>query len=124
MGNELAAPAAAQRRGDRDLDAELVGPMGLALADAFDFGRVQRIDLPPALMLVLLAHPARQHERTGEEIFQRRLALDLAHNVANDPAEKGSDRFQRPIGPLELLGVGVALMGNERPLAHPLVGLA
>ena len=32
-------------RGDADLDAELVGLVRLALADAFDLGRVQRIDL-------------------------------------------------------------------------------
>jgi hypothetical protein len=36
MGNELAALGVADGGSDRDLDAELVGPMGLALADAFD----------------------------------------------------------------------------------------
>ena len=51
----------------RDLDAELVGAMRLALADAFDLGRVQRIDLRPALVLALLAHPARQHQRLSED---------------------------------------------------------
>ena len=30
----------------------------------------------------------------------------FAQNVANDPAEIGSDRSQRPVGPLELFGVG------------------
>jgi len=34
--------------------------MGLALADAFDFRRVQGIDLGPALALLLLAHVPRQ----------------------------------------------------------------
>jgi hypothetical protein len=40
----------------------LVGPMGLALTltDAFDFRRMQGIDLRPALTLLLLAHAPRQ----------------------------------------------------------------
>ncbi len=33
-----------ERGGDRDLDPELVAAMRLPLADAFDLGRVQRID--------------------------------------------------------------------------------
>jgi len=45
VGDELAAPGAIERCGERDLDAELVRAMRLALADAFDLGRVQRIDL-------------------------------------------------------------------------------
>ena len=113
-----------ERRGERDLDAELVRAMRLALADAFDLGRVQRIDLLSALMLALLAHPAGEHERMGEGALQRGVALDLAHDVARDPAEIGADRPQRPVGALELLGVGVALMGDQRVFADPLVGLA
>jgi hypothetical protein len=38
VGDEVSALRAVQRRGDRDLDAELVGPMRLTLADAFDLG--------------------------------------------------------------------------------------
>ncbi len=96
----------------------------MPFADAFDLGRVQRIDLPPALMLALLAHPARQHERMGEDALQFAFALDLAADVANDPAEIGADRLQRPLGALELFGVGVALMGDQRSFSHPLVRLA
>jgi hypothetical protein len=33
---KLAAPGAIERCGERDLDAELIRTMGLALADAFD----------------------------------------------------------------------------------------
>jgi hypothetical protein len=58
VGDELAAGRATQRGGDRHLDAEFVGPMRLALADAFDLGRMQRVNLLSALMLALLAHPA------------------------------------------------------------------
>ena len=45
VGDELADPGAMEGGGERDLDAELVRAMGLAVADAFDLGRVQRIDL-------------------------------------------------------------------------------
>jgi hypothetical protein len=44
MSDELAALGVAERGGDGDLDAELVRPMGLAFADAFDFRRVQGVN--------------------------------------------------------------------------------
>jgi hypothetical protein len=75
-------------------------------------------------MLALLAHAAGKHERMGESALQFGLAIDLAHDVANDPAEIGSDRPQRPVGALELLGVGVALVGDQSMFADPLIGLA
>ena len=65
--------------------------MGLAFADAFDLGRVQRIDprdvargqaLPSALALALLTHAAGEHERMGEGALQRGVGLDLARDVA------------------------------------------
>lgn len=59
-GDELATLGMADRGCDRDFDAELVRPVSLALADAFDFRRMQGIDLRPALTLLLLAHAARQ----------------------------------------------------------------
>jgi hypothetical protein len=68
-------------------------------------GACSEIDLASALMLALLAHPAGEHQRMGKGALQFSLALDLAHDVANDPAEIGSDRLQRPVGALELLGV-------------------
>jgi hypothetical protein len=43
MGDELAALAVPEGGGDAHLDAELVRPMGFALADAFDFRRMQGI---------------------------------------------------------------------------------
>ena len=124
VGDELASGRAMQRGGDRHLEAEFVGPMRLALADTFDLGRVQGIDLWPSLMLALLAHAAGEHERTGEGALQVGVGLDLAHDVARDPAEISADRLQRPVGALELLGVGIPLMGDQRMFADPLVGLA
>jgi hypothetical protein len=41
MGDELAALGVANGGGEGDLDAEFVRPLGLALADAFDFRRLQ-----------------------------------------------------------------------------------
>ncbi len=51
MGDELTTLGAIERGGERHLDPELVGAMGFSLANAFDLGRVQGIDLPSALML-------------------------------------------------------------------------
>ena len=113
-----------KRGGERDLDAELVRSMRLALADAFDLGRVQGIDFSPALMLTLLAHGKGERQGLGENRAQRIIVARLANEVAADPAKIGADRPQRPIGALELFGVSVALMGDQRMLADPLIGLA
>jgi len=66
-----------ERRGDGNLDAELVRAMRLALADAFDLGGVQRIDLRPPLVLALLAHPARQHQGEAKDLLERLSPLIL-----------------------------------------------
>jgi hypothetical protein len=76
-------------------------------------GAVQRIDLRPPLVLALLAHPARQHQGEAEDLLERPIALDPAHDVARHPCAQGP---QRPIGALELFGVGVALMGDQARL--------
>src|SRR3546814_9448628 len=49
MGDELAALAAINRRRHAHLDAELIGPVGFPLADAFDLGGMERIDLGATL---------------------------------------------------------------------------
>ena len=86
MGDELAALGAADRGGDRDLDAELVRPMGFAFADALDLRRVQGIDLRPALMLLLFAHAPRQRQQLCERRFEAAVVLNLAAYVADDTA--------------------------------------
>ena len=68
--------------------------MRLALADAFDLGRVQRVDLAAALVLALLAHPAGQHQRHGEDALEPLVAPDAAADVARHPAEIGAQRPQ------------------------------
>ena len=73
-----------KRGGERDLDAELVRSMRLALADAFDLGRVQGIDFSPALMLTLLAHGKGERQGLGENRPQRIIVARLANEVADD----------------------------------------
>jgi len=53
--DELAALAASVGGGERDLDAELVGRPGLALADALGLRRMPGIELPAALAMLLPA---------------------------------------------------------------------
>src|SRR6185437_14267407 len=96
--------------GDRDLDAELVGPVRLVFADALHLGGVQAVDLASALSLALFAHPASQRERDGKNFPQCGVVSDLAADVADHPAKLGTQRPQRTIGALELLGVCIALM--------------
>ena len=87
MGDELAAFGVVERRGDGDLDTELVGSVRFPLADALDLGRMQRIDLLAPLVLALVAHREGQRQRPSEDVFQTRAAFGLAHQVAGHPAE-------------------------------------
>jgi hypothetical protein len=57
-------------------------------------------------------------------LIDKRELRPLANNVANDPAEISLELAQRAIGALELPGMGIALMHDERALADALVGLA
>ena len=100
MGDELAALGVVERRGDRDLDAELVGPVRLALADAFDLRRVQRIDLLARAGSGAGRAPAQASESGwAKTLFQPRAGLDLAHDVAADPAEIGAQASAAPGSP-------------------------
>jgi len=76
---------ARQRRG---LQHELAARRaGLALADAFDLGGMEGIPLPAALALLLRADLMGACQRPREDLFQRRLAGDLAADVADDAAK-------------------------------------
>src|ERR671918_1072278 len=106
MGHELAAAGALERGRHRDLDAELVWAVRLALADALDLRRVQGIDLASALASVLRKHAMRQTQFSGEHLSQGLLVGGLAGNVADHPAEIGLQLAQGLGGPLELMGMG------------------
>jgi hypothetical protein len=102
---------------------ELVGPVRLALANALHFGGVQGIDLA-ALVAVLIAHAAGQAHGPGEDILQGIVALDPAADVTDDPAQIGPELAQSLVGAFELVGVGVALVLDQRELADPRIALA
>ena len=124
MQHELAALGRGDRGGDRDLAAELVGRAGFALADALDLGRVQRIDLGAALAVILEADPDGQSEQVARSVLKRRIAGDLAADVADDPAEPGAQELELAPGPLELMGVGIAADHDRGALGHPQIALA
>ena len=105
MQHELPAFGRGGRRSDRDLAAELVGGAGLAFADALDLGCMQRVDLRPALALLLMANPHRQIEQRAKAILKCAIALDLAANVPDDAAEPDAQEFELPPGALELVGM-------------------
>ena len=74
MGDELAAGGMLHWRRDAHLHAELVGLVRLALADAFDLRRMQRIDLASPLMAVLGQHAARQAQLASKNLLQSFVA--------------------------------------------------
>jgi len=121
--DELAALAAPVGGGDGDLDPELIGLVGFALPDALDFGGMPGIELGAALVLVLRADAHGLAERPGEDRLQPRVPFDLARDIPDQPAEAGAQELQLPVGPLELLGMGVALRHLRRALGEPRIGL-
>src|SRR5579862_4742554 len=98
--------------------------MRLALADAFDLGGMQGIDLAAALVTILFQHAAGQVQGRHEERAERVVAGGLAANVADDATGIGFELAKRLVGALELMGMGVALVRDQRPLADPAIGLA
>jgi hypothetical protein len=59
-------------------------------------------------MLILAAHPLRQVEQRAEASFQRRIAVNLATDVADDPAKPRPQELELAPGALELMGVSIA----------------
>src|SRR5215831_14680674 len=70
--------------------------------------------------------PARpgEAERLGEDLFELGIAIDASADVADDAAQIGLELAQASVGTLELLGMGIALMLDQRQLADPRIGLA
>ena len=71
------------------------------------------------LKRTLLAHAFGEIQGATENIAQRFIVLDPSRNVALDAAQQGFDPAQRFVRPLELFGVGVTLVGDDRVLAQP-----
>jgi hypothetical protein len=64
--------------------------------DALHLGRVQRINLLPALMGFLVANMRCEVEQRAKAIFEHRVALDLAANVTDDTAKPGAQELKLP----------------------------
>src|SRR5258705_4028804 len=72
---------------DGGLHSELVRHGGRSFADALHLRGMERIKLPAALALLLRADLRGPAKREGECLLQGWLALDLAADVADDPAQ-------------------------------------
>ena len=69
MGDELAALASVDRGGAADLGPKLIGAVCLALADAFDLGRMEQINFWPALAAVLAMNATGEMQRAGKDVL-------------------------------------------------------
>src|SRR5260370_15912184 len=123
MSDELVAGGMLHWRRDAHLHAELVGLMRLALADALDLRRMQRIDLASALMAILGQHAARQAQLESKNLFQSVVTRDPPPDIADHPTKVGLELAQAPVGALKLVRMGVALMLDQRQLANAPIGL-
>src|SRR5262245_35936678 len=103
---------------------ELVRRARLAAADALDLGRVQRVDLWPALTLLLMSNPQREIEQRAKAVFERCVALDLAANVTDDAAKPRAQKLQFPPRAVELVGMHVAPHHDGGTLGEAQIALA
>ncbi len=88
--DELAAGCGRIGGGKRDLHAELVSGLRLALADALHLRSMQRIQLvPPAVLAPLPQQPGNEAERPGEGGLDGSAARDLAADVAEQAPQPG-----------------------------------
>ena len=78
-------------------------------------GSVQGIDFGAALMLILREY-ASGEDKGRAKISSSSGAGDVAADVTDDAAQIGFEP-ERPIGALELLGMGIALMLDQRRFA-------
>ena len=108
---------------DGGLHAELVRRGGLAFADALHLRGMEGIKLPAALALLLRADLRGPAKREGERLLQCWLSLDLAADVADDPAQPAAQDTQLPLMPPELFGMGVAARHHRGGLGHARIGL-
>ena len=83
---------------------------------------MQRIKLRAARMLILGTHPLRQVEQRVEASLPRRIAVDLAAGVADDPAEPRGQELGRKRSfhrTLRRLSINLQMwIGLVRSLSH------
>jgi hypothetical protein len=68
---------------------------------------MHRIDLRPALALLLMAHTQREIEQRAKPIFERCIARDLAPDVTDGAAKARAQELELAPGALELVGMGI-----------------
>jgi hypothetical protein len=108
---------------ERDLDAELVGSAGLALADTLGLRGREGIELPATLALLLGSDLGGARQRERKRRLDALLTGDLAADVTDQPAKPAAQDAQLPAVAVELLGVGVAPRHHRRALGNTEVGL-
>src|SRR6516162_8345950 len=96
---------------------------GLAFADALHLRGMEGIKLPAALALLLRADLRGPAKREDECLLQCRPALDLAADVADDPAQPAAQNAQLPLMPLELFGMCVTSRHHCCGLGDARIGL-
>ena len=79
---------------------------------------MQRVDLWPALTLLLISNPQREIEQRAKAVFARCVALDLAANVTDDAAKSRAQKLQFPPRTVELVGMRVAPHHDGRTLGQ------
>ena len=94
MQHERATGSRAIVGDDGGFDAELVGRAGLALADTLHLGGMEGIQLPAALALLLRADLSGPAQGECKHLLQSWLTLDLAADVADDPAQAAAQDVQ------------------------------
>src|SRR3954469_2318651 len=123
--DELPAGRHGVAGGDRDLHTELVAGLGLALADAFHLGRVQRVELVAAAVLAPLPEQPRDApERAGKDGLGGGVVSDLAADVAEQPPEPGAQLPDLPLRPTPAAGADEPGSCAPSPSGHSQVGLA
>ena len=84
---------------------------------------MEGIKLPTALALLLRADLRGPAKRERECLLQCWLALDLAADVADDPAQPATQDTQLPLMPLELFGMSVTSRHHCCGLGDARIGL-
>src|SRR5258705_10129503 len=75
-------------------------------------------------MLILGAYPLLQIEQRAEAGFQGRIAINLAADVADDPAKPRPQELELAPGALELMSVGIAADHDGGALRQAQIALA
>src|SRR2546429_9007241 len=89
---------------------------GRPFADTLHSRSVEAIDLAPSLIAILLEHKGPDAKAVRLEIG---LAGDSSADVADDAPEIGLELAQRLAGALELMGMGIAVMSDQKLLCPP-----